>query len=58
VKIEEREERYTLALETNRYNNRYNLEGEFSPSEAELQECCSYQTVESNKTLYKRQTKV
>lgn len=47
VKIEEREERYTLALETNRYN----LEGEFSPSEAELQECCSYQTVESNKTL-------
>jgi hypothetical protein len=51
VKIEEREERearlYTAALETNRYN----LEGEFSPSESELQECCSYQTVEPNKTL-------
>jgi len=55
VKIEEREERegslevrlYTLVLETNRCN----LEGEFSPSESEPQECCGYQTVGSNKIL-------
>ena len=64
MKIEEKEEReereeregrlevrlYTLALETNRCN----LEGEFSPSESEPQECCSYQTVGSKKNALKK----